>query len=70
MAAALRWTGCEEIPHVQDQRNPSKTVGAEVAVRRYPISKGKGDALDGRKMQDGRRGKFAFRIKPHSHQRH
>ena len=25
--AALRWSSHEEIPHVQDKRNPSKTVG-------------------------------------------
>ena len=25
----VRSRGCEEIPHVQDQRNPSKMVGAE-----------------------------------------
>ena len=25
VAAALRWTSCVEIPHVQGQRNPSKT---------------------------------------------
>ena len=42
-AAALCWTGCEEIPHVQGQRNPNKTVGTGAAVRRYPMSKGKGE---------------------------
>ena len=25
--AALCWSSCEEIPHVQGKRNPSKTVG-------------------------------------------
>ena len=25
--AALCWSSCEEIPHAQDKRNPSKTVG-------------------------------------------
>ena len=34
----------EEIPHFQGQRNPSKTVGAGVAVRRYLTTKGKGEA--------------------------
>ena len=43
-AAALCWTGLEKIPHVQGQRNPSKTVGAGAIVRRYPTSKGKGEA--------------------------
>ena len=33
-----------EIPHIQGQRNSSKTVGTGVAVRRYPTSKGKGEA--------------------------
>ena len=41
----LHWTGCVEIPHVQGQRNPSKMVGTEVAVRRYPTAKGKGEVL-------------------------
>ena len=27
--AALCWSSCEEIPHVQGKRNPSKIVGAE-----------------------------------------
>ena len=36
--------GHEEIPHVQGQRNPSKTVVIGAAVRRYPPSKGKGEA--------------------------
>ena len=31
--AALCWSGCEEIPHVQCQRNPSKMVGSGAAVR-------------------------------------
>jgi len=44
MAAAWRWSGGEEIPHIQGQRNPSKTVGTGVAVRRYPTPKGKGEA--------------------------
>ena len=34
----------EEIPHIQGQRKPSKTVGTGAAVRRYPMSKGKGAA--------------------------
>ena len=34
--AVLRWTSRVEIPHVQGQRKPSKTVGTGVAVRRYP----------------------------------
>ena len=28
-AAALCWSSCEEIPHAQGKRNPSKMVGAE-----------------------------------------
>ena len=32
------------IPHVRGQRNPSKTVGTGVAVRRYLTTKGKGEA--------------------------
>ena len=43
VAAALHWTSLEEIPQVQGQRNPSKTVGPGAAVRRYPLSKGKGE---------------------------
>ena len=42
--AVLRWTGCVEIPHVQVQNNPSKTVGTGAAMRRYPTSKDKGEA--------------------------
>ena len=37
-------SGHVEIPHVEGQRNPSKTVGAGMAVRRYPTPKGKGEA--------------------------
>ena len=43
------WSDCEEIPHIQGQRSPSKMVGAEVVagvrvtLRRYPTSKGKGE---------------------------
>ena len=44
VAAALHWRLCVEIPHVEGQRNPSKTVGAGMAVRRYPTPKGKGEA--------------------------
>ena len=64
--AARRWNGFEEIAHVQGQRSPSKIVGTGVTLRRdtpRPTAKEK-------PQQDGRRGKFAFRIKPHSHQRH
>ena len=32
MAAAWHLSNCEEIPHVQGQRNPSKTVGAGAAT--------------------------------------
>ena len=28
-AAVLCWSSCEEIPHVQGKRNPSKMVGTE-----------------------------------------
>lgn len=41
--AALHWTSHEDIPHVQGQRNPSKMLDAGTAVRRYPMSKGKGE---------------------------
>ena len=44
VAAVLRWTSLEEIPHIQGQRNPSKMVGAGATVRRYPTSKDKGEA--------------------------
>ena len=30
---ALCWSGCEEIPHVQGRRNPSKTVDVERDIR-------------------------------------
>ena len=40
----VRSSSREEIPHVQGQRNPSKMVGTGAAVRRYPMSKGKGEA--------------------------
>ena len=33
-AAALYWSSREEIPHVQDKRNPSKMVGTETGHRR------------------------------------
>ena len=33
-----------EIPHIQGQGNPSKMAGARAAVRRYPMSQGKGEA--------------------------
>ena len=39
--ASLRYTGRVEIPNVQGQRNPSKTVSAGSAVRRYPMHKDK-----------------------------
>jgi len=44
VVAVLHWTVREEIPYIQDQRNPSKTVGARVAMRRYPMSTGKREA--------------------------
>ena len=50
----------EEIPYIQGQRKPSKTVGARVAVRRY-LQRAKE-----KPQQGGRRGEFTFRIKPHS----
>ena len=40
----VRSSGCEEIPHVKGQRNPSKMVSTGPAVRRYSTSKGKGEA--------------------------
>ena len=41
-------SGREEIPHVQGQRNPGMMVCTGAAVRRYPTSKGKGEAPVGR----------------------
>lgn len=29
------WGGCEEIPHFQGQRSPSKMLGTEVAAVQY-----------------------------------
>ena len=43
-AAALCWTGRGEIPLIQGQRIPSRTVGTGADLRRYPTSKGKGEA--------------------------
>ena len=40
---ALHWTSNVEIPNVQGQKNLSKTVGIGAAVRRHPMSKGKGE---------------------------
>ena len=40
----VRRSSHEEIPHIQGQRKPSKTVHTGAAVRRYPMSKGKGAA--------------------------
>ena len=34
------WSGREEIPHVQGQRNPSKMAGSGVTVSRYPHAQG------------------------------
>ena len=65
VAPALHCTSHVEIPNVQGQKNPSKMVGTGVAVRRHPMSKGKGET-----QQDARRGEFVFRINPHSCQRH
>ena len=39
-------SGQDNIAHVQGQRNPSKMVGTGVAMRRYPMSKGKGEATE------------------------
>ena len=39
VAAALCW-----MSRVLGQRSPNKTVGAGAAVKRYPTSKGKGEA--------------------------
>ena len=32
-SAALCWSSCEETPHVQCKRNPSKTVGVARGIR-------------------------------------
>ena len=61
----LCWSDHEEIPHFQGQKSSSKIVGARAAVRRYSHSTAKE-----KPQQDGRRGLFTFRIKPHSRQRH
>ena len=42
-APVLHCTSYVEIPNVQGQKNPSKMVGTGVAVRRHPMSKGKGE---------------------------
>ena len=48
----LCWSSCEEIPHVQGERNPSKTVGTERghqrADRQKPQSQttGQSDHMD------------------------
>ena len=55
----LRWTSGVEIPHIQGQRNPSKMVGTGVAVRSYPMSKGKGEP-----QQDSRKGDFVLGSNP------
>ena len=39
-----RWSSYEEIYHNQGQKAPSKMVGTGVAVRKYPMPKGKGEA--------------------------
>ena len=40
--------GREEIPHVQGQKSPSKTIGTGAAVRSYSTFKGKGEAPERR----------------------
>jgi len=45
VVAVLHWTSHVGIPHVQGQRNPSKMLGIGAAVGRYPMPKGKGEAL-------------------------
>ena len=37
--AALCWSSCEEILHIQDKRNPSKTVGVATGHQRADILK-------------------------------
>ena len=37
--AALCWSSCEEIPHVQSKRNPSKMVGVARRHQRTDILK-------------------------------
>ena len=32
--AAVCWSSCEEIPHVQGERNPNKMVGTEIGHQR------------------------------------
>ena len=44
VVVVLCGSSCEEIPHIQGQRNPIKMVGAGAAVRRYAMSKGKEEA--------------------------
>ena len=52
---------CAEIPHIQGQRSPSKTVGAGavpvlclVSLRRCPTSKGKEEATARRQKGQNR----------------
>ena len=33
VVAALCWSSCEEIPHIQGKRNPSKMVGLHEGIR-------------------------------------
>ena len=46
-AAAWCWSGREEMTHVQGHRNPSKMVGTGASVRKYSMSKGKGEVPAG-----------------------
>ena len=71
MVAAWCWSDCEEIPLVQGQRSPSKTVVAGVVAVQHcrfwgaiphPRAKEK-------PQKDGRRAEIAFRIKPRTQQR-
>ena len=52
-AAALHWSGCEEIPHVQNQRNPSKSACPHRGVGKMPAS-----VLPGPRRKAGRRGNW------------
>ena len=69
MVAVQLWRDCEEIPHVQGKRSPSKTVGAGVATAWRWSDFGEIPHVQGERRNTSKmvgRGKVSFRIKPHS----
>ena len=58
VAAAWCWSDCEEIPHIQGERSPSKMVGAGAVAEQYwsdfeEISDIQGQRRSPRKMVEG-----------------